>query len=66
MRRLVDEGLWELIESLLPPEPDKARGGRPRVPDRAVLEGIVYVLRSSIPWRMVPEREGLSGQCVVS
>ena len=29
MRRLVDEGLWELIESLLPPEPDKSRGGRP-------------------------------------
>ena len=58
---MVDEGLWELIESLLPPEPDKSRGGRPRVPDRAVLEGIVYVLRSGIPWRMMPEELGCSG-----
>jgi transposase len=61
MRRLVDEELWELIEPLLPPEPDKSRGGRPRVPDRAALEGIAYVLRSGIPWRMMPEELGCSG-----
>src|ERR671910_2829417 len=33
----------------------------PRVPDRAALEGIAYVLRSGIPWRMVPEELGCSG-----
>ncbi len=50
MRRLVDNGLWELVEPLLPPESDKSRGGRPRVPDRAAHEGtIVYVLRSGMP-----------------
>jgi transposase len=38
---------------LLPPEPSKPRGGRPRVPDRTVLTGIVYVLKSGIPWRML-------------
>jgi transposase len=60
MRRLVEDGLWELVEPLLPPEPDKSWGGRPRVPDRVALEGIVYVLRSGIPWRMLPEEFGCS------
>ena len=52
---LVSERLWEVIGLLLPAEPPKPKGGRPRVPDRAALEGIVYVLRSGIPWRMPPE-----------
>src|SRR3712207_9152445 len=61
MRRLVEDGFWELVEPLLPPEAGKPRGGRPRVPDRAALEGILYVLRSGIPWRMLPEEFGCSG-----
>ncbi len=55
MRRLVDDCLWEVVEPLLPPEPDKSRGGRPRVLDKAALEGIVYVLRSGIPWECCPK-----------
>jgi len=58
---LVSEGLWELIGPLLPPEPSKPRGGRPRVPDRTVLAGIVYVLKRGIPWRMLPKEFGCSG-----
>src|SRR3712207_4189118 len=61
MRRLVEDGFWELVEPLLPPEAGKPRGGRPRVPDRAALEGIVYVLRTGIPWRMLPGDFGCSG-----
>ena len=61
MRRLVDDRLWEVIEPLLPPEPRKWRGGRPRVPNRVALEGIMYVLRSGIPWRMLPREIGCSG-----
>jgi transposase len=53
MRRLVDDELWELVEPLLPPEPENLKGGRPRVPSRAALEGIVYVLRSGVLWRML-------------
>ena len=45
-------GLWTAVEPLLPPEPARPKGGRPRVDNRAVLSGIVYVLRSGIPWRM--------------
>jgi transposase len=58
---LVSEGLWEVIGPLLPAESPKPKGERPRVPDRAALEGIVYVLRSGIPWRMLPGEFGCSG-----
>ncbi len=47
---LVPDALWNGIEPLFPPEPPKPRGGRPRIPDRASLTGIVFVLRSGIPW----------------
>src|ERR687889_812446 len=55
---LVPEALWEIVEPLLPKEPPKPKGGRPRVPDRAVLSGIVFVLRSGIPWEMLPQEMG--------
>jgi transposase len=51
---LVTDELWKLIEPLLPPEPPKPKGGRPRVSDRAALTGILFVLRSGIPWEMLP------------
>ena len=46
---LVPDDLWEAIEPLLPKEPPKPKGGRPRVPDRAALGGIVFVLRTGCP-----------------
>jgi transposase len=52
---LVGEDLWQAIRPLLPPELPKPRGGRPRVPDRAALAGIVYVLKTGIPWGMLPK-----------
>ena len=35
------------------------RRGRPRVPDRAALTGILFVLKSDIPWEMLPQEMGL-------
>ena len=57
--QLVSDELWRMVKPLLPAETSKARGGRPRIPDRTVLSGIVFVLRSGIPWRMLPIRDGL-------
>ena len=55
---LLSDDLWAVVEPLLPPEPPKPRGGRPRVPDRAALTGILFVLRTGIPWEMLPPEMG--------
>jgi transposase len=44
-KELVTDELWEIVEPLLPPEPSKPKGGRPRVPDRAALTGVVLSRR---------------------
>jgi len=54
--------LWERIEPLLPkatsPGPE---GGRPPVPERDVLEGILFVLKTGIAWEDLPAEFGCSG-----
>jgi transposase len=57
-KALVTDELWEVIEPLLPEEPPKPNGGRPRIDDRAVLTGILFVLKSGIPWEMLPLEMG--------
>ncbi len=42
--------------------PNKPRGV-PRVDDRRVLNGIVWVLRSGAPWRDLPDRYGPRTTC---
>ena len=55
---LLHDGFWDLIEPLLPPPTPKPKGGRPRLSDRACLRGIMFVLRSGIPWEMLPQELG--------
>jgi transposase len=55
---LLPDGLWDLVEPLLPAPSPKPRGGRPRLSDRVCFAGIVFVLRSGIPWRMLPKELG--------
>ena len=57
-KQLVPDKLWMIIDPLLPPAPPKLKGGRPRVPDREALAGIIYVLKSGIPWAMLPKGLG--------
>jgi transposase len=57
-KRLVSDELWQTIAPLLPPEQPKPKGGRPRVSDRAALTGIVCVLRTGIPWELLPQEMG--------
>jgi transposase len=59
---LVSDGLWKIIEPLLPPDPPREKGGRPRIPNRNAFAGIVYVLKSGVHWRMLlKEIRGGSG-----
>ena len=56
---LLDERLWQHLEPLIPVEPRRFRHpGRKRLPDRWCLTGILFVLRSGIPWEMLPREMG--------
>jgi transposase len=57
-KKLVTDELWEVIEPLLSEEPPKPNDGRPRIDDRAALTGILFVLKSGIPWVMLPQEMG--------
>jgi len=54
----VGDRLWARIAPLLPKRRRGPNGGRPPVPDRAALAGILFVLRSGIPWQMLPQDMG--------
>jgi transposase len=53
---LVIDDLWQAIQPLLP-TPPRRYDGRPRIDDRACLTGIVYQLRTGVPWRLLPTRQ---------
>src|SRR5215210_4383250 len=55
---LVSDALWSLFAPLVPPRPPRPKGARPPVPDRAALAGILFVLKSGIPWEMLPQEMG--------
>jgi len=57
---LVPDDLWAHVAPLLPPDPPRPKGGRPPVPNPAVLTGIVLVLKTSLPLEM---GRGLSMTC---
>ncbi|MBA0086319.1 MAG: transposase [Acidobacteria bacterium Pan2503] len=46
----MDDALWARLEPLLPKPRRRARGsgGHPRVPERAALTGILFVLRGGL------------------
>ncbi len=60
-RPLVDDRLWNVIEPLLPPPKRRRRRypGRKPISDRQALAGILFVLRSGIPWEMLPKEMGV-------
>ena len=58
---LVTDELWELVEPLLPKHEPSRKGGKPRVPDRVCLTGILFVLKTGIPWEDFPCEMGCCG-----
>jgi transposase len=55
---LLTDELWSRIEPLLPFPKRSPQGGRPRIPDRAALTGILFVLRTGCPWEYLPQEMG--------
>ena len=59
----VPDDLWARIQPLLPPEKVPGTPGRPAVPFRKVLDGILYVLRTGCQWKAVPQEFGSGSTC---
>jgi transposase len=55
---LVSDELWAAVAPLVPPPRRKRKPGRPRVPDRAALTGIIFVLKTGLPWEYLPQEMG--------
>jgi transposase len=56
---LVSDELWARIEPLLPEVERRFRyPGRKRLDDRQVLTGILFVLKTGIPWEDLPREMG--------
>ena len=54
----ISDELWDIISDLLPFEKPKNTVGRPAIPFRKVLDGILYVLRTGCQWKMLPSEYG--------
>lgn len=59
-RPLVTDELWDLLQPLLlPPKPRRFRyPGRKPLDDRKALTGILFVLKTGIPWEDLPAEMG--------
>jgi transposase len=57
---ILDDELWQWLEALLPPpKPRRARfPGRKPLDNRQALTGILFVLKTGIPWEDLPQELG--------
>src|SRR6266436_540277 len=63
---LVTDELWAIVEPLLPKHQPSPKGGKPRVPDRVCLTGILFVLKTGIPWEDFPQEMGCCGMTLLN
>src|SRR5437763_4704786 len=55
---LLPDELWAIIEPILPKWAPSPKGGQPRLDDRKALTGILFVLKTGIPWEDLPYEMG--------
>ena len=51
----IPDDLWNEIKNILPDEKPENTIGRPIVPYRKVIDGIMFVLRTGCQWKMIPQ-----------
>ena len=59
-KAMLNDELWAFIAAFLPPPKRRRRRhpGRKPLDDRAVLTGILFVLKTGIPWEDLPQEMG--------
>ena len=58
MAKLLPDALWAIIEPLLPAYAPSPKGGRPPITHRQALTGILFVLKTGLPWEDLPAEMG--------
>lgn len=60
---LTDEQ-WQVVKPFLPVPPKRADGkGRPRLDNRGILNGILWIMRTGAAWQDLPKRYGSPATC---
>ena len=53
---LTDEQ-WTVVQPLIPEPPKRTDGrGRPRIDDRMIMNGILWIMRTGAQWKDMPDR----------
>ena len=55
---LLSDELWQIIDPILPEPKPCPKGGRPPVSNRDALTGILFVLKTGLPWEYLPQEMG--------
>jgi transposase len=59
----IPDELWDEISNILPKEKPSKTIGRPIVPYRKILDGILYILRTGCQWKMLPSEYCSGSTC---
>jgi transposase len=59
----ISEVFWKRIDLVIPVYKASCKGGRPRLPMRNVVDGILYVLATGCQWKAMPKQFG-SGSAI--
>lgn len=58
MAQLLPDEVWQQIRSEFPKQRPSSKGGRPPVTHRQAVTGIIFVLKTGLPWNMLPRELG--------
>ena len=58
MRYMLTDELWAALHPLVDQAKQNPRGPKPKLPDRAFFEALLYLARTGIPWRDLPSEFG--------
>jgi transposase len=54
---------WQAIEPILPRSKASSRGGRPRINDRQIINGVFFVILNGCQWADLPPTMGAYVTC---
>jgi len=58
MRRILTNGIWDLLEPLVSAAKSSPVGAKPKLPDREFIEAVLYRARTGMAWRDLPDDFG--------